>query len=200
MANWWLKLPYDVNRNPYMRMLNEQDRWYFLSLLLLQESTRTDQKVVQWRELQKVELGLGDADFDKLVARFVNIGLMNPRSLGINPPFDTDPVSDEAKRKREWRARQRDDTVRDMSRTSPPNKSKNQTQTQTDKSRGSLEEITAFTAEKNLAIDPEEFFLAMQGSGWKTRAGPVKCWRSTIQHWDRSRKKNGGGGDDHLYR
>ena len=47
-----------------------------------------------------------------------------------------------------------------------------------------LEEVQAYVAERNLAVDPVAFFSYYDGNGWVSSSGiPVSSWRSTIASW-----------------
>lgn len=54
-----------------------------------------------------------------------------------------------------------------------------------------LDEVTAYIAERGYGIDPEAFVDYYQARGWKLKGGiTVKDWRSCVRTWDKRQKKD----------
>lgn len=47
-----------------------------------------------------------------------------------------------------------------------------------------VEEITAYCAEHNCTINPQQFYDYYEMRGWKTKAGPIKDWRAGVRTWE----------------
>lgn len=48
-----------------------------------------------------------------------------------------------------------------------------------------LEEVKAYCKEKNLPIDPEEFYAYYSANGWKVGRQPMKSFEMAAQYWSR---------------
>ena len=54
----------------------------------------------------------------------------------------------------------------------------------------SLEEVKAYVMEKNLPIDPEEFYAYYSANGWMVGRQKMKSWQMGAQYWSRRRRND----------
>ena len=53
-----------------------------------------------------------------------------------------------------------------------------------------LEEVSAFAADRKSIVDPKRFFDWYENTGWKDAGGqPIQNWRNTFLSWERADKK-----------
>ena len=50
-------------------------------------------------------------------------------------------------------------------------------------SKPSITEIAAYCAEKNISIDPQQFYYFYEAKGWKIGNSPMKNWKAAVQTW-----------------
>lgn len=56
-----------------------------------------------------------------------------------------------------------------------------------------LEEITAYCAERKNNVDPQAFFDFYESKGWRVGNQPMKDWKACVRTWERREKPNGTG-------
>ncbi len=54
------------------------------------------------------------------------------------------------------------------------------------KSRPSIEEVTAYCAERGKGVDPQAWFDHYESNGWRVGRNPMKDWRACVRQWERS--------------
>lgn len=54
----------------------------------------------------------------------------------------------------------------------------------------SPEEVKAYVKEKNLPIDPEEFYAFYSANGWHVGKNKMKSWEMAAQYWSRRRRND----------
>lgn len=62
-----------------------------------------------------------------------------------------------------------------------------------------VEEISAYCAERNNNVDPQKFFDYYEANGWKVGRNPMKDWKACVRTWERNSfgkgRYNKGGSD-----
>lgn len=53
-----------------------------------------------------------------------------------------------------------------------------------------LEEISAYIAEKGYSVDPERFMAYYESNGWRVGRNPMKSWRAALVTWERGETNN----------
>lgn len=54
----------------------------------------------------------------------------------------------------------------------------------------SLEELSAYIAEKNYTVSPHSFIAFYSSKGWMVGKNKMKCWRSAVTQWQLREKQN----------
>lgn len=97
------------------------------------------------------------------------------RSSRQHSPQDGGNLSASHADKKRTRGEERREEIK---KATPSSKSKTPT----------LEEVRAYFAEKQTAIDPEQFFAHYDANGWRQANGnPLKNWRSALVTWEKNR-------------
>lgn len=53
----------------------------------------------------------------------------------------------------------------------------------------SLDEVTAYCAERNNTVDPEGFIAFYTSNGWKVGKNPMKDWKAAVRSWEQRDRK-----------
>jgi len=62
--------------------------------------------------------------------------------------------------------------------------------------RPTLEEVTAYSSERQNQIDPQRFIDHYEANGWKVGRNAMKDWRASVRTWEKS-EVNANGREQH---